>query len=616
MRERDGAVGTRVGVRRRIALLGAVIAGGGFLWLTRTLEQTGDSLSYAEAIRSKAELFHPHHLLFNPVVVVVRELLKTVWPGVSEIAAAQVHNILWALAGGLALAVIVRRLSGTWVGGGIAAGGLLASYGFWHYATLVEVYIPAMGALAVTLAWLLTRPSLPAGLGRQAVIGLGFAVAVLYHQMFLLWAVPLVVLFIGKWGRRAWPPILRILFIAGGLIAAVYAAAYATTGGPASIRGFIQWFFEYANHPHPGWGTMRNVSILGLAKLLLSQALDMVYVVERLYLPAAALYGLALLALIGWNAIQIVRRASDAALRLFAMVWIAVYNVFLLWWSPFGYELSIHLLLPVILLAALALRDLGERRPRPARAARAGGAVAAGIIILIGGWNAWTAIGPKHRDPGPAFARAAHLDQIAPRDAIFVTDWEVGQNLRYYRGRDRVLWIDVAGYSFFQHLRLPPDYDLEATRPVVVAGESLDPDSRALKPYTADTHPGEWLAFLGWMLDVRSGGASSPSCRRVSLLTRNANDLVLGAERIPLTGLADLCGILDEALGGRLFAPPDPFRRWLSRHPELPPQQGWPILSPPVAGRLLTSCGEGWKGSFTAASIERGDGRPLPATIE
>ncbi len=90
------------------------------LLLFRSEAQTGDSLEYARSIRSGADLFHPHHLLFNPVIRAVWTGMKVFRPGADPIEAAQAHNIFWALVTLAAVFGIVRRMTGSagaWPGG-------------------------------------------------------------------------------------------------------------------------------------------------------------------------------------------------------------------------------------------------------------------------------------------------------------------------------------------------------------------------------------------------------------------------------------------------------------------------------------------------------------------
>lgn len=69
------------------------------LLIFRTQMQTEDSLEYALHVRSGERLFHPHHLLFSPLVRLIYLGLSTLYPTMDAILAAQVHNAFWAVVG-------------------------------------------------------------------------------------------------------------------------------------------------------------------------------------------------------------------------------------------------------------------------------------------------------------------------------------------------------------------------------------------------------------------------------------------------------------------------------------------------------------------------------------
>jgi hypothetical protein len=100
------------------------------LLTTRAAEQTRDSLVYAYSAKTGSELFHPHHLLYTPVIRLFSLGLKAVCAACDEVIAAQLHNILWSTAGVLAFFWLVRHLLGTTAG--LLAGCLLLFMrGFW-----------------------------------------------------------------------------------------------------------------------------------------------------------------------------------------------------------------------------------------------------------------------------------------------------------------------------------------------------------------------------------------------------------------------------------------------------------------------------------------------------
>jgi hypothetical protein len=97
----------------------------------RAAAQTGDSLNYAQSIKTGSNLFHPHHLLFNPIIRFLF-VLDSHWGGaIDVITVAQIHNILWAVAAILAMFLVVRHLMKSVYWGAVAAVLLLLTKGFW-----------------------------------------------------------------------------------------------------------------------------------------------------------------------------------------------------------------------------------------------------------------------------------------------------------------------------------------------------------------------------------------------------------------------------------------------------------------------------------------------------
>ena len=59
--------------------MGLLAVFGGLLLLgLRTNQQHGDSLVYAVSVQTGENFFHPHHLLHNPAVKLVRSVISVV----------------------------------------------------------------------------------------------------------------------------------------------------------------------------------------------------------------------------------------------------------------------------------------------------------------------------------------------------------------------------------------------------------------------------------------------------------------------------------------------------------------------------------------------------------
>lgn len=546
-----------------VLVLAAVV-----LVLFRSGVQTGDSLAYARSIRSGTSLFHPHHLLFNPIIRVVWKGLGTVVPSISPLEAAQVHNIFWALIVLAAVFGIVRRMTASAALAALFASGLYVCLGFWQYATFVEVYIPTMGCLVLILALLQPVRSTPpsAGLG-FVLLGL-FCLAVLYNQISVLFAVPFAYLLARRFGRKGWIRAAGTIAAAGVIVLAVYLAAFGTTSGPRTVSGFVRWCLSYAFYPDPRWGTMSNISIMGGAKILLSFARNFAFVPPSLYLPAAAATGLLLAALVLMTIKAIVRRAPEAEFRLTLLIWLAVTVAFIWWFTPYGYELYIPLLPLIFFLAARLLADRRASASNPPRARRLLFGLSVTAIAALAAWNLIGAVLPAHAGRGLDYDRAALIQAKAPEDATLIADFDLRENLLYYFARPRTFENGPLLYAFYRHWDLGPEYIVDAGRPILVPVSVLIPESTAAKPYHADSHPGEWRSFIDWIFDCEIRDGRVVAARSASAAAGLPGYVLLSAGRSPVDGLADLFRRLDAAAAEAEPSSAAPFSSWLSRHPE------------------------------------------------
>lgn len=492
----DGTASRGQAIRRPSPGAAALAAGAAALLLAlRAAEQSPDALDYAYAARGGHDLFHPHHLLFAPLVRLVLAALAPLGRGGDAILAGQIHNVAWAVAALLAARALVRRAGGSPALASGAALFLLVTRGFWVYATQVEVYVPALACLAVTAllasgpaagaAGVVTgaREAPPLGTRRAAAAALALALAVLYHQTSALFAAPLAALCVARRGRAGWREAAAIAGGAGALALLAYAAAYAGIGGPRTAEAFARWALSYGFAPVPAWGSAGHFGPDGVAALLRSQAANFAGVPERWAPAVAPLFGLTLLALAAWNAAALTRRggaatgrrgsagdsADDSAghgagdgvgdspgaarlsvadtagpLRWCALIWLGVHFAFFLWWLPTDTDFFVVSLLPLVLLGALAAGDVTGRGRCAAGsagapgAARAVGVLGALAIAVLAAGNLAATVLPLRASRGADFAAAARLHALAPPGCAVGTRFGVRENLRYHFERAAV----------------------------------------------------------------------------------------------------------------------------------------------------------------------------------
>ncbi|HVN32878.1 MAG TPA: hypothetical protein VMT45_12925 [Thermoanaerobaculaceae bacterium] len=188
--------------------------------LTRTRDLGGDDTVFAMAVDGflsgggpSREVFHPHHLAFNPLIAALCWLARSVGlhPFVADAGAALAALAAAAVVGGL---VVVLRRAGVREGPallGAAVAGV--SGGLWQYATRMEVY--ALAAAAVLL-WLSI-----VGRDRPAPVpaGASLAACLLAHIAAGLLVIPTAIRM-----RRRILALVQTLMVGLGLAAVVLCA--------------------------------------------------------------------------------------------------------------------------------------------------------------------------------------------------------------------------------------------------------------------------------------------------------------------------------------------------------------------------------------------------------
>ncbi|HZW03869.1 MAG TPA: hypothetical protein VFF68_08075 [Anaerolineaceae bacterium] len=558
------------------ALAGALVVWG--LFLTRAAEQTRDSLVYALAAKTGVEVFHPHHLIYTPAIRLLYKALQPLCPTCDAVLAGQIHNILWAAVGLLALFALLKRVW-NWQVALAATALFLALRGVWELATQTTMYVPGAAVLTLLSAVLVTgRPrAMLLSPARTALLAGLLALAVLYHQANVLFVLPLGLYLLaagGKAGGRGWAVVVGL---AGLVVLTAYWLVYLASGAEASLAGFIDYCLAYTSEiclgglckaSPAGWGSLANLSPDGLKLALGSLAWNLVVVPAQLETPAAAALGLGLLALAGWHLRQLVRRAPDGPLRLFALSWLAVTFVFFWWWLPDYQHPFVVALAPLTILGIVALCDLTARPANDRAVERLAVGVIACAALLVGGRNYQVRILPLHQSPGDAYWEAAALSAAAPPECVFLTSYRTWNHLRYYF--DRLSAVQARHpLSFFALGERPPaQYDLSGRSCVFVSTTFLLPtymeDDYSDDPVDAYQNPERWLAYLTWLLDVRPAGpAPALASRDFSVVRFEEGDpyLRLWPTRRTVDGWVVLLSQLDAALE----APTQPFLTWYSQ---------------------------------------------------
>jgi hypothetical protein len=400
---------------------------------TLTQVHTYDALSYVMDVDRKPwhEVFHPHHLAYGPMGVLVRSLLQAVgWQGSVLLPLQGVNALSGALGVVLFFALVqshTRRLDVA-----LAVALLLGtSYAWWYYAIEVEVYTIAALFLIICL-WLLTRVLQNPTPGQCAALGLSQSVAILFHQTNLLLCVPVGVAFLLHLQGPGPPPttmrgsrktrrLLLACLLAYALpLALVAGGSYLLVGfaivGAESWGDFLAWATAYAR---TGWwgGPITTRTWEHLAAGLS----------HTLAQPGGALLGLLLLGLL----VFFLRRVLLVRWQLVLCLgtWLLSYGAFFTWWEPQNIEFWIACIPPALLLLALALHAGGGHWHAGVWVALAVGATMWSVNHEAITWRG-NAANDVHRRLAHALARRSD-----PHDLLLVADELQELLLPYYENR-------------------------------------------------------------------------------------------------------------------------------------------------------------------------------------
>jgi len=529
------------------------------LFFTRGIQQTGDSLGYAISIKTGEGLFHPHHLLYNPLVRPFYLILSAISTSCDAILAAQLHNILWAILAVVATYIVINHLYQSRRGGILAGLCLLLTRGFWGYTTQVEVYVPATACLIILASHIITQKSLLMKKTDQIYMAIIFCMAVFFHQTNVLFCIPLAFYLYaehGKPGLKIWLNMMIFSFI---IVASVYVLAFVISTGTWRLKWFIRFLFSYTKFRNPEWGQFSHFGPEGIRQLLGSQASTITV------WPGTLAVTLAGSVIMIWHAVQIWKKNRYYKIRLFLIIWLAVYYLFFLWWLPSDNEFFIVTLVPIILLLFIFIFDLlhikywtiGTRQD-----------IAIFILTLIFCFFTFVNIFHVlryHRTIGRDYLEAGRLVNITPSNGVILSTFSVYQHIRYYYDYNNTLILPHQ--YFYYHQPLSEKHRKLQNEIITLSMEYVQP-GYTLGGMNGYTHPGEWMEWLNWLFKFHYDDNGHPvSCREFGTFASRENAyLMIRPVQMPVKGLEDLFDMLDNTVQTLGREDTTPFMSWLRLH--------------------------------------------------
>lgn len=535
------------------------------LFVTRSVNQSGDSLAYAfSASTGGGEMFHPHHLIFTPVIYLMHYVFSCAFADVDILVTGQLHNIAWAIATLLSVYFLVLYMTNARPLALWTAVLFFGTQGFLTFTTWFDVYVPALGCLAMLTAILVYARAGQLSRPRLAFL-IGFlSLAILYHQTNFLIVFPLGLYFAmspNRWFRDC----ITLVVSSGTIVLVLYVIVYVSRTSNGTFMGFVNFCRGYALHPNPTWGTWANISTQGFRSLVASQAWNIALLPSKLRVPVELLVALVIIFVLVWNTIWMVTNVELRAIRVFLILWICTYYVFFLWWLPGESQFFLVTMFPLLLLGTMTLCDICALLPfRLSKVLPTAVIASLSVLLLIRQLPvAWD----NHVKRSETYERARILSSLVTDDTVIMTDYWTQQHVRFYFRHCRTMEIAIPALYFYRRLPLPPDCASAVNANCLVDARHITPN-QPICGFNGYSHPFNWLAFLDWLLAFEYDSSGDvKSCKEFEFHGCGAGRtyIIMKHARQDVAGLKDVFRKLDQIIGMAADKSDQPFDKWLQQ---------------------------------------------------
>ena len=321
---------------------------------------------------SLGSLFHPHHLLYNPLGYILSKFLESIGLTPSTALIMQVLNSVFGALGVLIFFRILLKLSDRVELSAIFALLLAFSMAYWEYTIEVEVYIIPTVFLLIGLLLMVAYLSSGQEKPRHDLflkLGLLTSVACLFHQMHILFCIVVIAFLVltVKSGRQRIKMLGIYLAPFVVLVCGGYIVVAQVTGNLTSLGSFWNWV-TYTFHVGAGWGTFDYDNFPSAAYGLFKTFFARSEIRDYLISGAINRSGIGILVVMSIAGILLVSLAittifnfkriyrSYRSLTIVLVIWLLAYGIFCLWFDPYTHEFWIPLLPPIWLLIFLAIQ--------------------------------------------------------------------------------------------------------------------------------------------------------------------------------------------------------------------------------------------------------------------
>jgi hypothetical protein len=335
-----------------------------FLYLCRGIMLSHNSLVYLEAVGqgpADPHFFYPPHLLYPPSIFALAWTMSATTP--EDIAhAGMIYSIAWASITIFSIYMVVRATMGTVAGAIAVCLAALVALGFWVYATQLEVYVPVVGCVTSATALLLTNRSRVLNATRLVAVSALWALATTYHTANVLLFIPFCAFFYGSQGVRGWRQLAMISALAGSLVLAIFGVVYWWVGDVQSSEpSFLLWALEITDRPLNDWGSVSNLWQPRSLLMALWTQIKALTVLPAYKVPLAMFGSILIVTAIMWNASRVLRSAKPEGVRIYFLLLFSVNFIFFTWWIPNVHKFFIPSSIPLLMLIALAVKDIWSR---------------------------------------------------------------------------------------------------------------------------------------------------------------------------------------------------------------------------------------------------------------
>ncbi|MBN3041100.1 MAG: glycosyltransferase family 39 protein [Candidatus Omnitrophica bacterium] len=535
------------------------------LFFFRATEQTGDSLNYLYCAKTGENLFHPHHLLFNPAVRIFYLLFSYIFKNSDVLLSAQIHNIIWAVITVLSVYFIIDKISGS------KALSLLASLswnfclGFWFLSTQAETYVAALGCISLIILILAKKYEKIITTRQYLSISCLFILGVLYHQMMILFFIPMTIYFLFCQKRNYLRIFLINAFVSVIAIVLIYVAAFYFSRKGLEAKSFYYYATLYWHNPVACWGKFNHFNLLTIKQFIFSQLWNFIAVPLKFKNIFIYIFLVLKVFLIIWHVVSVFKKKPFYKIRLALIVFLLVHSLFCIWWLPEETEFPLISAWALLILGFIFLNDISEISRR-----KLNPALFFLISLMVFGLafrNYTTIISGMHKNKGKSYDRACQLARLNKEGCILFEGHPVIYNYKFYFNKKAIVDDFDALVSFYNFKQ--PLINLDGKTCLFVSLDTLSPRNN-FTGANGYLKPKEWLLFIEWLFAVEKDKAGIiRGCREfqviVDPLKKDEVFLKLGSKKTAVDGLADMLSRLDKMLEPYLKEEyKNIFTRWLN----------------------------------------------------